>query len=382
MKRFFLLVCMIGCMLSMNVMAAVEKVTVKGSVRGIGNGELVLVDAERGEIARVNACADDFVINAEVETGDLRYYTLYALPVGSNNSLASSPNICFFIDAPMITVRAELNGDRMLIEEVKGSPGMDEYNRVYELLPSMEHYREAYHNYFHLRSICKDTDNNHENWARVQSAREELDVVLEQVYEEIFEALPRYSKSMAFVTQVAKFFTDRNFEQTEKFWAQLDSSVYHCYALRPVKAVLERCGACAVGHEAPDFVLPIATGEMVKLSSLRGKYVLVDFWASWCAPCRREFQDLKSVYEEYREKGLEVVGVSTDRSEEEWRRALEDEKFEYLQLYDAKDITTSLYNYFAIPFMVLISPEGIILDREVRGYNVRKKIAEYMKVGK
>ena len=76
------------------------------------------------------------------------------------------------------------------------------------------------------------------------------------------------------------------------------------------------------------------------------------------------------------------MGVSTDRSEEEWHRALEDEKFEYLQLYDAKDITTSLYNYFAIPFMVLISPEGIILDREVRGYNVRKKIAEYMKVGK
>ena len=112
---------------------------------------------------------------------------------------------------------------------------------------------------------------------------------------------------------------------------------------------------------------------------MRGKYVLVDFWASWCGPCRKEIPNIKKVYAEFKDKGLEVVGVSIDNSDKAWKKALEEEKLDYLQLGDPKNITSKLYNYNGIPFIILISPEGIILDKGLRGNEIRTKIAEYIK---
>ena len=143
--------------------------------------------------------------------------------------------------------------------------------------------------------------------------------------------------------------------------------------------MIQRGKSCAVGHEAPDFELATSTGEKIKLSSLRGKYVLVDFWASWCGPCRKEIPNIKKVYAEFKDKGLEVVGVSIDNSDKAWKKALEEEKLDYLQLGDPKNITSKLYNFNGIPFIILISPEGIILDKGLRGETIREKIAEYLK---
>ena len=105
----------------------------------------------------------------------------------------------------------------------------------------------------------------------------------------------------------------------------------------------------------------------------------MDFWASWCGPCRREIPNIKKVYAEFKDKGLEVVGVSIDHSDEAWKKALEEEKLDYLQLSDPKSVTSKLYNYNGIPFIILISPEGIILNKGLRGNEIRTKITEYIK---
>ena len=149
--------------------------------------------------------------------------------------------------------------------------------------------------------------------------------------------------------------------------------------MRRLEDLIQRGKSCAVGHEAPDFELATPTGEKIKLSSLRGKYVLVDFWASWCGPCRKEIPNIKKVYSEFKDKGLEVIGVSIDNSDKAWKKALEEEKLDYLQLGDPKNITSKLYNFNGIPFIILISPEGIILDKGLRGETIREKIAEYLK---
>ena len=143
--------------------------------------------------------------------------------------------------------------------------------------------------------------------------------------------------------------------------------------------VIQRGKNCAVGHEAPNFELITSTGGKIALSSLRGKYVLIDFWASWCGPCRREIPNIKKIYAEFKDKGLQVVGVSIDSSDKAWKKALEEENMDYLQLYDPEGITSKLYNYNGIPFIILISPEGIILEKGLRGENIREKITEYLK---
>ena len=369
----------VGCFIPATLMAKVEKVTLKGVIKGLGNEELILMNTDQSEIVRTKTKNDRFKITAEVETGDLRYYMLYAPSVGPLGPSMSIPAIYFFIDSPEITIGAELKNERINIKSLKGSPGRQEYDRIMASLPSASRVEEIYDNYNKAFHEYNDVNQTPENMEKLKAASRALDALEKQRRDEIFGLLPLYTTSMPFAVIISSYFGVDNVDEAEKVWAQFDPSIRHCYALKRMEDLIQRSKRCAVGHEAPDFELATPTGEKVKLSSLRGKYVLVDFWASWCGPCRKEIPNIKKVYAEFKDKGLEVVGVSIDNSDKAWKKALEEEKLDYLQLGDPKNITSKLYNFNGIPFIILISPEGIILDKGLRGETIREKIAEYLK---
>ncbi|MCQ4875417.1 TlpA disulfide reductase family protein [Butyricimonas paravirosa] len=374
---FFMFV--VGCFIPATLMAKVEKVTLKGAIKGLGNEELILMNIDQSEIARTKTKNDRFEITAEVETGDLRYYILYAPSVGPLGPSMSIPTIYFFIDSPKITIEAELKNEQIKVKSLKGSPGRKESDRIMASLssaPRVEKIYDTYNKAFHEYNEVSQTP---ENMEKLKAASQALDALQKQRRNEIFSLLPQYTTSMPFAVIISSYFGVDNVDEAEKVWEQFDPSIRHCYALKRLEDLIQRSKSCAIGHEAPDFELATPTGEKIKLSSLRGKYVLVDFWASWCGPCRKEIPNIKKVYAEFKDKGLEVVGVSIDNSDKAWKKALEEEKLDYLQLGDPKNITSKLYNYNGIPFIILISPEGIILDKGLRGNEIRTKIAEYIK---
>src|SRR5690606_14385739 len=99
---------------------------------------------------------------------------------------------------------------------------------------------------------------------------------------------------------------------------------------------LEGFRSTAVGSIAPDFSLPTPEGGSIALSSLRGKYVLIDFWASWCGPCRQENPNVVRMYNKYKDKGFEIFGVSFDQSKEKWEKAIADDKLTWPHVSDLK----------------------------------------------
>jgi len=120
----------------------------------------------------------------------------------------------------------------------------------------------------------------------------------------------------------------------------------------------------AVGSNAPDISLPDANGQIVKLSSLKGKVVLLDFWASWCGPCRLSNRGMQPIYNKYKDKGLEVYGVSIDASKNAWTKAVKQDQINWLQVIDVKAANgnelTQTWNLQYIPSTFLIDKEGKI----------------------
>ena len=136
-----------------------------------------------------------------------------------------------------------------------------------------------------------------------------------------------------------------------------------------------------VGSDVPDFELPDKDGKTFKLSSLRGKYVLIDFWASWCGPCMREMPNVVKLYKECKGKNFEIVGVSLDQKRDAWLNAVEKNKMKWIQVSDLKSWATApvkLCNVSAVPYTVLIDPQGKVIALELRGEELISKVKEVL----
>ena len=135
----------------------------------------------------------------------------------------------------------------------------------------------------------------------------------------------------------------------------------------------------AIGQPAPEIALPDTTGQVVKLSSMKGKYVLVDFWAKWCGPCRQENPNVVRVFHKFKDKGFTVFGVSLDRKKDDWMRAIAEDKLAWTHVSDLKywqSEAAKTYNITGIPFSLLLDPNGVIIAKNLRGAALERKLAE------
>ena len=134
-----------------------------------------------------------------------------------------------------------------------------------------------------------------------------------------------------------------------------------------------------VGYAAINFTLPDLDGKNVTLSSYKGKYVLVDFWASWCGPCRAENPAVAAAYQKYKAKGFDVLGVSLDQNKDKWKQAVEKDNLTWTHVSDLKGWQNEVaqkYGVTSIPFNVLLDKDGKILAKGLRGPALEAKLAE------
>jgi peroxiredoxin len=144
-------------------------------------------------------------------------------------------------------------------------------------------------------------------------------------------------------------------------------------------AQLDDLRALSVGQVAPEITLPNPDGELVSLSGLRGKYVLIDFWAAWCRPCREENPNVVRLYNQYKDQGFEVFGVSLDRTKDAWVKAIADDNLTWTHVSDLQyfnSAAAALYQINAIPATYMIDPDGKIIAKDLRGPSLENKLKE------
>lgn len=168
--------------------------------------------------------------------------------------------------------------------------------------------------------------------------------------------------------------------EANAYLEKMDAKLAATEIVKDLKTNLEAMKKAEIGNAAPNFSAPTPTGEMMSLKDALGKYTIIDFWASWCRPCRIENPNVVKVYNKYHDKGLNIISISLDKAEQKdkWLQAIKDDKMDWYHVSNLQywqDPIARQYNVRSIPATFLLDENGIIIDKNLRGAALEAKIA-------
>jgi peroxiredoxin len=218
--------------------------------------------------------------------------------------------------------------------------------------------------------------------ANLKQRRLQAESAQKSVYKQFIHRNPQSQVSLAMIDIADQ--QELNLPVVEPLFRGLAPAVRQSPAGQAYAARLAKARRLAVGTLAPDFSQPDPTGKLVRLSNFRGKYVLVDFWASWCRPCREESPYLVAAYKQYQSHNFTVLGVSLDRpsGSEAWLKAISTDELPGTQVSDLKDFqneVAKLYSIHSIPQNVLVGPDGRIVAKNIKAEELSQRLATVLR---
>ncbi len=217
--------------------------------------------------------------------------------------------------------------------------------------------------------------------AQYLAIRKKYDAKFDERREKEFAFAKNNPQSIFSIDALKDVANKRKLSEIEPVFQKLSKEVRQLGAARELEARILADKTIKVGAKAPDFAQPDVNGKVIKASDFLGKYLLIDFWASWCAPCRAENPHLVKAYEKYHAKGLEIMGVSLDDSKGKaaWLKAIEQDGLPWIHVADLKGWSNEaavLYGVRGIPQNYLIDPTGTIVAVNLRGEKVEEELAK------
>lgn len=332
------------------------------------NGEKVFLQKRDGSnLVKVDSAITESGF-FEFAAGQVEYPEMYYLSVDGKRG-----RLGFFLENSDIIITGI--ADTLYNAKIEGSLTQSEYEQYNEALsPYYEKNSELYQAY---REATQEGDE--EKAAALNEERTAL-------FEEIDNFMADYVKSnpSSFVTPTVlqQISYSMELSDMEEAIAGLDEKVVETQIIKDLKDRIVLLKKVEIGEIAPDFTQNDVDGNPVTLSELKGhKILLVDFWAAWCGPCRRENPNVVAVYNEFHDKGFDVLGVSLDNNKEDWVKAIADDQLGWTQVSDLQYWSNSaakLYAVNSIPANFLLDAEGKIIGKGLRGDDLREKVAELL----
>ena len=344
--------------------SAKDEYSIKGTIAGVETGKvylLKLVGEQPQSIDTADVVGGKFTFKGKMVTPDIRL-----LRLNDQDYFAQ-----FFLDNANITVTAKK--DSLRSTKITGSPTQDIFKTYIAEMEKLNKEVLALQGKYQNAMTTGNT-------SEADKAKIDYQAIIDnnKVYTKNFVKEHSNSVVSAYITlfQLADQIDVAELDSlASKFAPELSKSEY----VVKINERIQEQKKTAIGIVAPDFTMNDPEGKPIQLSSLRGKIVLVDFWAAWCGPCRQENPNVVKLYQQYHDKGFEILGVSLDKNKEDWLKAIKSDNLTWMHVSDLQywqNAAARLYGVNAIPQSFLLDKDGKIIGKGLRGEQLANKLME------
>lgn len=347
------------------------EVAVRGKVGFPQQGEIELQEMKQDGSGKKESITltENYTYEKKIRITEPGYYRL---------SFYGKQFVTFILNKSDVEVNADGNNANAFFE-VKGSPDQDLIVKVQTVMNNVQNSPDLMQleTEFSLASSNQDLP-------RITELQNDYMRIITKGHDQVAAILKDQPVSLAVINllqQNSLLDRDKYYELYVSTADKLKKEWPDYAASKEFVAMVDKMKVTAIGQITPEIEMPNPDGQVIKLSSMRGKYVLVDFWAKWCGPCRRENPNVVKAYNKYKTKGFEVFGVSLDRNKEDWLQAIQEDGLTWTHVSDLKYFESKAANDFnisAIPFSILLDPQGKIIAKNLRGAALDKKLEEVL----
>ena len=285
----------------------------------------------------------------------------------------SDKSIAFFAENSTIYILPDFENPENTV--VKGSESHSEYENYLGMMNTFEQQKKDLYAAYNKARAANDS-------LEVNSIIVRFDALEAETMENNKEFVNTHKASWVSPYIIRRNSYSLSLEELQKLVGILDSRLDRSVYVKDLKEHIATLERVAIGQKFTDFSLPTPVGGSLSLSEVsQNNYILIDFWASWCGPCRRENPNVVALYNDFHEKGFDILGVSLDNSEANWKKAIEDDGLVWHHVSDLKgwgSAAGKLYGVNSIPHTVLLDKDGVIIAKNLRGEELREKLEELL----